>query len=111
MGRLKRLNRNGDKDGCTVSFINDDGEQLTLTHQGPPRESLEVLCDLALSVDESFKVLAYSTPDSILMDLNGSRRHGYEERRSTSQHPELAALAGIGRKEMCHYSLMGGVRG
>lgn len=109
MGRLNSGSQQRKRDGCTVSFINDAGEQLTLTRQGPPRESLKQMLDAALSVDATYKVIAYSTPDSILMDINGSRRHGYEEKRVNRQHPEMAALAAIGRKDLCHRTLVGAV--
>lgn len=87
--------------GCIVTFENDDRKRLVLTAQGAPRLALSKCCDRALDLDPSFRVVTYSTPETVYQDLIGrtqfvSRSGDYRRQGS----PESQVLGRIGRGDM-----------
>jgi hypothetical protein len=103
--RQQMISRNGQQAanaGITCTFVAENGRKHTSTLSGSPTWALGELCDEALEIDPTMKLLSYSTPDTIYSDLNG--RHTKE---THLQVPELQVLGRIGRREMCHPSLIG----
>lgn len=93
------------KDGCIITFENADQRTLTLHRQGPIKTAVTRACDEALALDDTFRVVAISTPQSIYTDLQGHRLHNTQTR--TSDHtrvaiPEAATLGLCGLKHLLH---------
>lgn len=87
--------------GVLVAFENAAGQVLTLHRVGPPMVALRQACIDSLSLDPSFRVTAYSTPQTIWQDLQG--------RGATDQAvvlPEAQALSRIGMNAMLHPRLV-----
>lgn len=93
--------------GATVTFENADGFTLTLTDRGPVLEVLKELCDIATYADDSFRVVAISTPASIYSDLQGMKMHyqqaGYNVTASNHGKTNESSLLGrAGCASMIH---------
>ena len=100
--------------GCIVSFENADGQTLTLHRVGAIKHALAAACDDALSLDETFRVVSYSTPETIHTDMTGGRRDVEMESRLSQRMgwsyakthpvplPEAQALALVGRRHLLH---------
>lgn len=92
--------------GCTCSFEGAHGRRLTLTDRGPIVEILPGMLDEALALDETYRLIAYSTPETIYADVVGLRApfvsHGQSQSHTS---PEVNVLARVGRSEMIHPSL------
>lgn len=89
--------------GCIVTFENEDGKTLVLHRVGPPAKRLAEMCDCALQLDASSRVLSYSTPHTIGIDLSGTRVYvAAGMRHKPPSTPEATILTRIGRKEMLH---------
>lgn len=82
--------------GCIVSFEASDGKRLTLHQTGPTLKALRWCCMTALAQDETFKVVAYSTPATIFSDLAGRASAGKQSA------PELAMTRRVGFHDICH---------
>lgn len=65
------------KYGCIVSFKSADGSRLTLHRTGPIRAAIKQACAIALARDDTYRVVAVSTPTTIHRDLQGTRRNDY----------------------------------
>lgn len=100
-----------DRDGITTTWKNEYGELLTVHRTGRPTR---ILAEIAAGVtrdDPTYRLVSYSTPDTILRDLQGTRmirRRG--NGRSTSpavelKLPESYTLGAIGRLDLLHPSL------
>lgn len=98
--------------GCTVTFRNDNGDLLAMYRFGPPIQGLRDMCDEAISRDATFRVVAYSTPQTIFGDLQGGRADyvSGEGRRLQRATPEQAVLSKIGRADLCHPGLLAHMR-
>ena len=91
--------------GCVVAFENDEGQTLVLHRgtKGRALKGLEEACETALALDPTFRVVAYSTPQTILADLHGrADRYSGHERPSNRHSPESIALGQCGRPELLH---------
>lgn len=90
--------------GCIVSFLNEHGEDLTLHRTGSPRAGLIDACRVALAFDPSFRVTAYSTPQTIYDDMTGARMDfdSVDGHRTDPVRPEAAALAGARLGHLAH---------
>ena len=90
--------------GVIVTFENERGELLTRHCDGPPQKALERLLAEAEAKDPTFKVVAYSNPQSIYGDLVGSRAHYVDEtgHPQAPNWPEVGALARIHRLDALH---------
>src|SRR4051812_16350582 len=86
--------------GCTVTFESDGGERLTLSRVGAPERVLGELCDEALQIDETLRVICYSSPATITADVTGPPTRNGRAREAT-------VLGMIGRLEMLHPRLRG----
>lgn len=87
--------------GCVVTFKNATGELLTLHRTG--KNSIAATCALAVSADETFRVVCISTPGSIYSDLLG-RSPGKKEKVNGL---EAGVLGQLGLRHMLHPSLRG----
>lgn len=96
--------------GAICTFENAEGLRLVLHRKGTPSAAVADMCDTALSLDETFRLLCYSTPSTIYTDMQGMRSPAGESagRRAatTWASPEAKALSTIGRLELLHPSLM-----
>ena len=99
--------------GFILSFENSCGQTLSLHKKGPILKWVREACAGALALDSSFRVVAYSTPDTILGDLQGARepirvksRAGHvgvsREALVEPVLPEMAVLARAGLRELLH---------
>lgn len=92
------------KYGATVTFRNADGKTLTLQRTGGAIMAvIRALCDAALALDPTFRVICISTPSTIFGDLVG--RDMREE--DGAIRPEAAVLSRAGRKHMLAPELIG----
>jgi hypothetical protein len=90
--------------GCLMTFEAADGSRLTLHGFGSAAATVGALCDAALAREPSFRLIAYSTPETVFADITGGRADfthssGEPQRRAL---PEMRALALACRKEMLH---------
>jgi hypothetical protein len=93
--------------GCVTSWRNADGKTLTLVRTGPPRVGIDEMCDVAIGLDPSFRLTAYSTPETVYDDVssNRGRYRGKNGEWRDKTLPEISALAAIGRRDLAHRSL------
>lgn len=86
--------------GCTVTFATlDKSRWLTLVATNEqPTKGLRALVREALRIDPSFRVVSYSTPQTILVDISGNR--GGANGRGVSV--ERTALSRIGMSKYLH---------
>jgi hypothetical protein len=97
--------------GCIVTFENAAGDTLSGHRPGKPLAALTQLCDAALELDPSFRVVSYSTPETILTDLRGRQvRDMRTAERGGGSIPEPFACGMAKRREMLHPRLRGGSR-
>lgn len=59
--------------GCTVTFESESGQTLTLSRRGHPIAAFKALCADALAQDATYRLVGYSTPQTIRTDLDGAR--------------------------------------
>lgn len=98
-GRVPQLLENGDaraEYGCVVSFENADGATFSVHRQGPPLRGLKEACAIALARDEGYRVVCFSTPQTIFTDLQ-ERDYAGPQRL-----PEHIALGRIGLAALLH---------
>jgi hypothetical protein len=89
--------------GCIVTFENSDGKVWIRHVPGPPRAGLRKACDEALALDETFRVVSYSTPSTVYQDMQGARRsNSYLAPGGAVQSVEGMVLGLAGRREMLH---------
>lgn len=81
--------------GAIITFKNSDGKTLTLHRVGPVRTVIADLCDEAVMLDETFLVIAISTPESVFTDLQGHRN---DPRGNFNDHPRLPEVAHLSGK-------------
>lgn len=94
---LRPPGRDRDAWGCIVSFENSDGKTLSLHRTG--RDALARCCDAALALDETFRVISVSTPETIYTDLVGRLGHPLTNAVALPEHPRLARIR---RMSMIH---------
>lgn len=103
--------RTSAKYGCTVTFENESGQTLVLAREGSPSDVLRALCAEAIAADPSFRVVAYSSPETIRHDLRGRFSPELSARSAASQRlPEGRALARVGLTALIHPRLVGSGR-
>ena len=84
--------------GCIVTFRNSQGKTLSIHREGAPTKALKQAIAIALSHDETFKVISVSSPETIYRDLQGSREHltgrsdGEGARTPVVAFPELSKV-------------------
>jgi hypothetical protein len=94
--------------GCTITFEADDGMTLTLARVGQPNAVARALCAEAEALDPTYRVVSYSSPRTILTDLEGRFSDGARALRHVAgQSPEGQALSGAGLLRMLHPRLRG----
>lgn len=69
------------KYGCLTTWEHPDGRTLTIHRLGPPLQALREAAALALGEDESLRLVAYSTPETIYTDLIGGRADALQPAR------------------------------
>ena len=101
-----------EKYGVIVTFENTAGELLTLHQLGPPSEALLVVLARALASDETFRVVSYSNPQTIYVDLVGGRADYFDQNGSNNPKPmpEVLALGRLELSHLCHPRLQGANR-
>lgn len=95
-------------DGFVTTWENTDGKRLTVHRDGPPMEGLAVVCDQMIARDPSYRMISYSTPETIYGDMTGSRADvlsasGHSQRIGL---PEVKILGRVGRIDLVHPRLM-----
>ena len=91
--------------GCIVTFRSNDepGHVWTIHKLGPPLKALRAACDEALNIDESFRVVSFSTPETVYGDMQGrSPQRGH----TTVQSMESKILGRAKLYGMLHQSLV-----
>lgn len=99
-GNTKFSGRDRAAYGCLISFEADDGSTLTLHRTGPRAKAIRTAVAIALAQDETYRVVSYSTPETIFTDLTGGRVDG---EHGPVALPEIFAL-GLAKLpiELCH---------
>lgn len=92
--------------GCLVTFENAGERVLTLHWVGPPLTALREACVDALALDPTFRVTAYSTPQTIWQDLQGREGSHVAGHESAIQLPEAKMLSRAGMNGMLHPRLV-----
>ena len=112
-GTVLKNARDRAKFGCTTTWENQDGQRLVLASEGKPREVLRRHADDALALDPSFRLVCYSTPQTIFTDLAGARLPRWTSGGSSRTDPdngkwtppimpEVVALGAIGLRHLAH---------
>jgi len=100
--------------GCTMTFEAESGERVTL-HASPGRrlELVRRACDYVVTLDPTFRMRSYSTPETILQDMTGARAPidglavgGHRSYVRRTAHPEMQVLRRCGRLAMLHPALV-----
>ena len=93
--------------GVIVSFERPDGEPLTVHRKGYVIPALQSAVDDVRGYDDSYLVVAISTPQSILTDLRGRDPHPHTK---SIDPPEARLLRRARRFTACHPRLLGTTR-
>lgn len=100
--------------GCILTFENAAGRREVVHAEGARIEGLRRACAHMLALDPTFKLLSYSTPETIYTDLQGRRVNqakstdiGGETGDIGVMFPEPALLDRAGYRQMLHRSLWG----
>jgi hypothetical protein len=74
-GRARQLVNGAERAryGSLTTWENAAGETITIHQTGPLRAGLRETARRVLALDPTFRLVAYSTPDTILTDLTGGR--------------------------------------
>lgn len=97
--------------GCIITFENAAGERLSGHRVGKPMTAFRELCDAALELDPSYRVVSYSTPETILTDLRGRQVQDMRTaERGGGTIPERTACGMAKRRAMLHERLRGSSR-
>ena len=70
---LLRNGRERAEYGCITTWKNDAGKTLTLHRAGSPPKALGAARDAVRSLDPTFRLLSYSTPETVYRDLTRDR--------------------------------------
>jgi hypothetical protein len=83
--------------GAIISFENESGQRLTLHRVGPIIQAVQEACALAMIHDESYRVVAVSSPSSIYADLAGRMpvKHGEGVPRYLYPEANIVGQAGL----------------
>lgn len=87
--------------GYTITFKNEAGDLLTGHRNGPA--AVAALCDQAIAVDPTYRVVCISSPLTIFSDLCGRSKGVQEKMRG----PEAGILGWAKRRHMLHPELVG----
>jgi hypothetical protein len=87
--------------GFTTTWENEAGQTISAHRKGPLRAMLRKLCDEVLAIDPGYRLVSYSTPDTIVVDLDGRVLKRESDGRPVPL-PEAVLLGGIGRLELLH---------
>jgi hypothetical protein len=90
--------------GSVSTWENADRKTLVLHRIGPMREAFSETIGEVLALDPTFRLVCYSTPDTILTDLQGNRRDFVNDKGDSTPValPEVQALARVGRRDLIH---------
>lgn len=104
-GYLKIGGEERAKEGCLTTWENSEGKTLTLHRVGV--NALREACAIAMSRDETYRLVAYSSPQSIYSDLIGirTRTHTKSGQRLAHQSPEVHMMSRIGLLDLVHQRL------
>jgi hypothetical protein len=93
--------------GATVTARASSGETITLARVGMTAvQALREIATVLDALDDDFRIVSISTPNSIERDLFASRiALGGDNVGTLEPSPEKVALAKIGRSELLHSSL------
>lgn len=87
--------------GAISTFENADGERLVIHRLGSMRAAAKAACEVALRLDETFRIVCVSTPQTIYTDMQGAR--GSRGRPSISAPPAIPErLLGRDLRAMIH---------
>lgn len=89
--------------GAVISFHNTNGQTLVLHDTGPITQVVRELCDAAVKLDPTFRVVCISTPSTIFGDLIGRDMR----ENDGAIRPEAAVLNRSGRRNMIAPELLG----
>lgn len=95
--------------GVIVTFENEHGHKRTVHRTGHVIEAMRELCDEALAIDPTYRVVCVSNPETIWRDLQG-RRIPDGQVSATLALPEVGLCAKAGMKDMVHPRLRLGRR-
>lgn len=93
--------------GCITTWEAATGQRLTLHRAGRTRDVLARMCDYVVTIDPTYRLICYSTPQTIYGDMDGARadfvgQFGYGQ---PAAKPEETVLGAIGRRDMLHMRL------
>lgn len=95
MGLSLTSNNRRDTAGVIVTFRHcETGKRWTLYEPGGKRQALRRVVDQIDATGEPWRLIGYSTPETILRDLRG------RSRRRRQLDPEAIALGAIGRMDL-----------
>lgn len=94
--------------GCTCTFEAADGKRITMHRFGSPTGGVRDMCETALAADPTYRLISYSTPESIHSDITGARADGQGPENTTARRalPEQLILGRIRMLHMLHPRLV-----
>ena len=99
--RSERLLRNGRERaeyGCTTTWKNADGDTVTVHRGGSPREGLMAIAHDVTALDDTYRLVCYSTPETVYRDVVAA-----DTRQNVlARTPESAALSQCGLHHLLH---------
>lgn len=97
--------------GCVVSVENiATGQRLTWYVAGKRGAALRNIAHRLDRLGVFWKVSSYCTPATINADLDGTRYDAERRHPGAHEHPETMAFSRIGRIDLVHPRLIGGVK-
>lgn len=98
---------NRDQYGCVMTFENADGKRLVIHRLGNANAATHACCETALRLDPTFRVICYSSPQTVYADILGRIEHKSAAGTQTIQRPEPQALSRAGLAHLIHPSIDG----
>ena len=84
--------------GCTTTWKNAKGETLTVYRGGSPKEAVAEIARDVLALDETYRLVCYSTPETIYRDVAMAD----VRQNPKSRTPESAVLCMVGLPHLLH---------
>ena len=91
------------RDGIITTWENEHGELLSVHRRGPLLATLREIAADVLAADDTFRLVSYSTPETILWELrHGMRFTNTGDGRRALRLPEYYVMSRAGLMHLLH---------